>query len=71
VTTLKYGDRVRIKGVTDTGDTDLNGKTGELSPKFFTDKKHVLGDVGVWLDEACDGARQVNVFLREIEKETP
>jgi hypothetical protein len=60
--------RIRIKGITDAEDMDLNGSTGELSPKFFHDKRNVFGEVGVWLDVPCDGTRMVNVMNTEIEK---
>lgn len=66
-----YGRRVRIKDVTDLGDTDLNGKTGRLCAKHFMhvnpDPRTVLGDIGIVLD-GPERMKYANLNYGEFEE---
>jgi len=66
-----YGHRVRIKDITDIGDTDLNGKTGRLCAKHFTNvnpnPRTVIGDIGIVLDGE-EQMRFANLNYGEFEE---
>lgn len=61
----KVGTRVRLKGITDPFDKDLNGREGILVQPF---KKFPIQDVGVLLDTGDPhDPRPVTVYLNEFE----
>jgi hypothetical protein len=66
-----FGRRARIKGITDLGDTDLNGRTGYLCAKHFVNvvrnPRTILGDIGIVLDGE-DRMRCANLNYGEFEE---
>ncbi len=66
-----YGRKVRIQGITDIGDTDLNGKTGRLCAKHFINvnpnPRTVLGDIGIVLD-GNEKMKYANLNYGEFEE---
>lgn len=43
---FRRGQRVRIKGITDKGDRDLNGRIGKLAPRF---ENILFGNIGCYI----------------------
>ena len=56
----EIGSRVKISGIVDPNDIDLNGKTGTLRHPF---RKFPIQDVGIRLDDGTN----VSVHLNEYE----
>lgn len=65
---LPYGTRVKIVGITDAEDKDLNGVTGILRRKFTSPTtKHVFGDVGIKADPHFN-IPFLNVMWNEVKE---
>lgn len=65
-THCEVGTKVRVKGITDQHDKDLNGRTGVLCQPFY---KFPIRDVGVRLDggEGEVSEESITIFLNEFE----
>jgi hypothetical protein len=68
-----HGYRVRVTGITDQEDADLNGRTGIVCAKHFVkvgeDPRTVFGDVGIVLD-GDEKMRFANLNYGEFEEIT-
>ena len=66
---LPAGTRVRLTGITDKEDLDLNGREGVICPKHrfgFKTVHHAFGDIGVALDSKGQYPERVNVLWPEV-----
>lgn len=67
--TLPIGSRVRLEGITDQEDLDLNGRAGRIVPKHrFRARSidHAFGEIGVALDSKGPFPEPVNVLWSEV-----
>jgi hypothetical protein len=66
-----YGCQVRVRGIRDDEDKDLNGREGMLVRKWdfgFSDKRYVFGDVGIVIDKENGRAIKANLTANEYEE---